>query len=213
MSVLELLDGIQVGKLPEWANPSTIRIFFASSSELRQDRDELDLYLRQENDNLIEKGIYLKIVRWENFLDAMSNTRQQDEYNKAVRDCDIFVSLFFTRTGQFTEEEFQAAYGQFLTSGKPSIFTYFKHADINTGTDHRDDLKSLWAFQDKLKALGHYPTTYKNIDDLKLQFRKQLDKLLSSASLTRLITVKASHPSPSAQMLRKSSDSSPGRKS
>ena len=40
----------------------------------------------------------------------MSETRLQDEYNKAVRDCDVFVSLFFTKTGKFTEEEFDMAH-------------------------------------------------------------------------------------------------------
>ena len=53
----------------------TIRIFLASSSELRDDRDAFDLYFRQRNDFLLEGGTYLQIVRWENFLDAMSATR------------------------------------------------------------------------------------------------------------------------------------------
>ncbi|MEZ4659850.1 MAG: hypothetical protein R2911_20030 [Caldilineaceae bacterium] len=47
----------------------------------------------------------MQIDRWENFLDAMSPTRLQDEYNKAIRACDIFVSLFMTKTGKYTEEE------------------------------------------------------------------------------------------------------------
>lgn len=38
-SVLELLDGIRPGKLPTWATPRTLRIFLASSAELREDRD------------------------------------------------------------------------------------------------------------------------------------------------------------------------------
>src|SRR5262249_28588646 len=113
VDVLELLDGIRVDKLPGWANEeqratprSLMRIFLASSAELREDRDAFDLYFRQQNDQLRKKGGYLEIVRWESFLDAMSDTRLQDEYNKAIRDCDIFVCLFFTKTGKFTEEEF-----------------------------------------------------------------------------------------------------------
>jgi len=66
----------------------------ASSEELRADRDEFDLYFRQQNDFLLQRGLYLQIIRWENFLDAMSETRLQDEYNKEVRAADIFVSLF-----------------------------------------------------------------------------------------------------------------------
>ncbi len=67
VEVLELLDGISVKELPGWASPQTIKIFLASSSELRPDRDEFDLYFRTQNDGLIKRGVYLKIVRWEYF--------------------------------------------------------------------------------------------------------------------------------------------------
>ena len=128
VDVLELLDGIKVDRLPGWAKEETlakasasqseqsdrtIKIFLASSSELREDRDEFDLYFRRQNDSLRKQGVYLEIIRWEYFLDAMSETRLQDEYNKEVRDCDVFVSLFFTKAGKFTEEEFDTAHRQF----------------------------------------------------------------------------------------------------
>ena len=38
-------------------------------------------------------------------------------------------------------------------------------------------MTSLWAFQEKLSALGHFKTVYKNVDQLKLHFTQQLDKL------------------------------------
>ena len=59
VSLLELLDGLKLDQLPNWAaKPSkpdrlrTIKIFLASSAELREDRDEFDLYFRQQNDHL-----------------------------------------------------------------------------------------------------------------------------------------------------------------
>lgn len=159
--------------------PRTIRIFLASSEELRADRDAFELYFRQQNDQFRRKGLYLEIDRWENFLDAMSDTRLQDEYNRAVRDCDVFVSLFFTKTGKFTEEEFDTAHRQFTKTGKPLIYTFFKNADIKTGSARAEDLQSLWAFQKKLTALGHFYTGYDNVEHLKRQFRDQLDKLLA----------------------------------
>jgi hypothetical protein len=108
----------------------------------------------------------------------MSETRLQDEYNRAIRDCDIFVCLFFTKTGKFTEEEFDVAHRQFRDSGKPSIYTFFKDDGIKTGSMPKEDLKSLWAFQDKLDKLGHFRTGYTNVEHLKLQFRDQLDMIL-----------------------------------
>ena len=149
VDVLELLDGIRVDQLPDWAKDEntskpllpesenkvrTIKIFLASSSELEEDRDAFDLYFRQQNDRLRNQGIYLEIVRWENFLDAMSETRLQDEYNKEVKACDIFVSLFFTKTGKYTEEEFDTAHEQFLDTKKPLIYTFFKNAPLDSNT-------------------------------------------------------------------------------
>ncbi len=184
VDVLELLDGVKA-QLPIWVNdapsaPSlrTIRIFLASSSELWQDRDEFELYFRQQNDQLLAKGFYLKIVRWENFLDAMSETRLQDEYNEAIRNCEVFLSLFFTKTGKFTEEEFDVARRQFESSGKPLIYTFFRKAVVDIDLLPQEDLDSLRSFQAKLKKLGHFYTRYENIEHLKRQFGDQLDKML-----------------------------------
>ena len=79
---------------------TTLKIFIASSSELKDDRDEFRLFISQENDRLHTKGLYLELVQWENFLDAISDTRLQDEYNKAISDCDIVICLFFTNRNQ-----------------------------------------------------------------------------------------------------------------
>jgi len=194
VDVLELLDGISVKTLPRWAEEDTnkvprnkaisrkseqrrIKIFLASSSELRPDRDEFDLYFRTQNDKYLKRGIYLEIKRWENFLDAMSETRLQNEYNQAVRECDIFVSLFFTKTGKFTEEEFDVAHQQFIATKKPRIYTFFKNADVKMG-NVGDEVLSLLNFKKKLGELGHFYTGYDNIEHLKRQFKDQLEKLL-----------------------------------
>lgn len=161
----------------------TIRIFLASSAELREDRDAFDLYFRQQNDLLRKQGIYLEIHRWENALDAMSKTRLQDEYNRAIRECDLFVSLFMTKTGKYTEEEFDVARRTFEETGKPLIYTYFRQAKVSTSASNRDDLLSLWDFQKKLDDLGHFRTEYESIDGLKRHFRDQLDKLRAKGSL------------------------------
>ena len=189
VSVLELLDGIRIDRLPgrDWelprgTPPRVISIFLASSAELVEDRDEFELYFRQQNDELRKRGIYLTIVRWENFLDAMSQTRLQDEYNEAIRACDVFVCLFFTKTGRFTEEEFDIAHRQFKEQGRPLIFTFFKDAEIRTGSARREDLRSLWAFQDKLSGLGHFWTTYTTGEHLKRAFRDQLDKIMQATT-------------------------------
>ena len=202
VSVLELLDGLKLEALPAWANPEpkvppftddrpaaaaagsgsaaprTIKIFLASSSELREDRDAFELHFLRKNKDFRRQGFELEVIRWETFLDAMSDTRMQEEYNKKVRKSDVLVSLFKTKTGKYTEEEFDVAHTAFKDSGKPLIYTYIMQAHGPYDMRMQEDLNSLWDFQKKLKDLGHYPTHYTSIEDLKLQFQQQLDKLI-----------------------------------
>lgn len=88
--------------------------------------------------------------------------------------------LFWAKVGQYTEEEFETAFGQFKATNKPFILIYFKDAEVSTGSANKRDLMSLWAFQEKLGVLGHFYTVYKNIDELKFHFDQQLEKLAAS---------------------------------
>lgn len=58
----------------------------------------------------------------------------------------------------------------------PGCSNYGSALDIDTLPE--DDFTSLRAFQKKLDQLGHFYTRYTNIEDLKLQFRGQIDKIL-----------------------------------
>ena len=156
-------------------------IFLASSSELEGDRREFEIFVNRKNKDWVTfLDVFLSLVVWEDFLDAMSATRLQDEYNKAIEKCDIFVVLFWTKVGKYTEEEFDRAYARFKAHGKPLIFTFFKDEAIDLQSHAKSDLTSLWAFQNKLKDAGHFYTRYKSSEDLKLRFNSQLDKLAAT---------------------------------
>ena len=100
-----------------------IKLFLASSSELKEDRKEFESFINLKNNELIERNIFIRLEIWEDFLDAMSQTRLQDEYNRVIKGCDIFVMLFFTKVGKYTLEEFETAFKQFKGNNKP-INTY-----------------------------------------------------------------------------------------
>jgi hypothetical protein len=159
---------------------NTKKIFLASSSELEEDRNKFEILISRKNKAWADRGIFLDLIMWEDFLDVMSQTRLQDEYNKAIRDCDVFVMLFFTKVGPYTAEEFETAFKQFKAANKPFIFTYFKDAEVSTGNINLRDVTSLLAFKDKLAALGHFCTHYKNVEGLQLHFLQQLDKLAAN---------------------------------
>lgn len=154
-----------------------IKIFLASSAELKAEREQFEIFIHRENQQLYKKGIFIELELWENFIDAMSKTRLQDKYNNVVKNSDIFVSLFFTKVGKYTLEEFETAFGQFKKAGKPLVYTYFKDAPINA-EQITDEIQSLLDFRKKLDDLGHFRTIYKNIEGLQLHFKNQLEKVL-----------------------------------
>ncbi len=156
-----------------------IKIFLASSSELKGDREQFEIFINRKNKDYVNQGIFLRLELWEDFLDAISATRLQDEYNKVITDCDIFVSLFHSKVGKYTKEEFVTALATFRTHSKPWIYTYFKDEAVKLSDKNRDDIVSLYNFQEELKNLGHFHSTYDDIGDLKYKFSEQLIKILS----------------------------------
>ncbi len=66
---------------------------------------------------------------------------------------------------------FKNAIGQFQSTKKPFIYTYFK----TPPPDNADP--SLAAFEAKLKELKHFYAGFNNFDDLWNQFNKELERL------------------------------------
>jgi len=153
----------------------TIRIFLASSSELKADREQFKLFISEENARLNASGVFLEVVGYENFPNAISESGLQAEYNKALCTCDMAVFLLFSKVGTFTDQEFDAAMSAFKTNQAPKIWTYFKNEALYPETIREDDITSLFAFKRKLRELMHYRTAYNNIDHLKYQFKIELD--------------------------------------
>ncbi|MGF1535371.1 MAG: hypothetical protein ACFB4J_02635, partial [Elainellaceae cyanobacterium] len=156
----------------------TIKIFLASSSELKGDREQFEIFINRKNKEYVKSGVFLELVLWEDFIDAMSQTRLQDEYNLAIAECDIFVSLFHSKVGQYTKEEFLKAYDTFKANNRPLVYTYFKKLVTEVTRSNRKHFESLFDFQDELSDKGHFYTTYADINDLKHQFSEQLIKIL-----------------------------------
>ena len=156
------------------------KIFLASSQELEDDRRAFEIYVGRENEKWVSQGVFLKVVLWEDFLDAMSRTRLQDEYKRAIRECDLFVMLVANKVGRYTAEEFATAFGHFQATNRPFLFTYFKERTDGSAALAPEDERSVREFREKLYELGHFPTRYANTEGLLLHFGGQLDKLAAA---------------------------------
>ena len=148
----------------------TIKLFLASSSELKADRDAIGNLVRQLDGIFEKRGIRIKLFEWEDYDSAYNGVRKQDEYNEAIKESDMFLALFHRKVGEYTLEEFEVAVDSFRLNGKPKVYAFIR--DLAPGEVESADLAS---FKERLsKELGHYWCGYGNIDTLKLEVIKQL---------------------------------------
>ena len=147
-----------------------IKIFLASSNELKPEREQFEIEINRKNKAWHEKGVFLHLDIWEDLSAWMSEGGSQSEYNKYVQASDLFVLLAYTKVGMYTAEEFEKAFGQFSSTQKPFIFTYFK-----TTPDLVDS--SLTEFKQRLHDLKHFFGQFTDSNDLWSQFNKELERL------------------------------------
>jgi len=147
-----------------------IRIFLASSNELKAEREHFEIEIYRKCKAWFDRGIFLHLDIWEDLSARMSSSGSQSEYNKFVVASDIFVLLAHTKVGMYTAQEFQHAFGQFKSTQKPFIFTYFK---ITNGAVD----SSLLEFKQELQGLGHFYSPFADSNDLWNQFSKELERL------------------------------------
>ena len=144
----------------------TIKIFLASSEELQNDRKEFGNLIRRLDDIYFRRGVHLQLIMWEDMDFAYNNQRKQDEYNEAIRQCDVFIALFYRQAGKYTLEEFDVAKQENLKRKLPQVIIYCRDLLEN-------DVESaaLADFKQQLdKEMGHFWGRYGTNDKLHLDF-------------------------------------------
>lgn len=150
-----------------------IKVFLASSNELLEDRKEFEIRINRKNKRISDSDFFIHLENWEDLSTKMSETRSQDEYNKKIESCNIFVLLGFSKIGIYTEEEFDVAYKSFKNNSKPQIHTYFKEIE-------KDIDPSIDKFKAKLNDLKHFYGSYSNIESLWNQLNSEIDLYISN---------------------------------
>ncbi len=145
-----------------------IKIFLASSEELKRERLEIADLIGHMNLTLEHEDVRIYLVKWE-YLDAsMSELHKQEEYNKTLEQCDLCFVLFATRFGKYTESELKTAYEKLCGGGKENgkLTVFFKESDGET-----DELKE---FKDSFNSAypGIATEEFDSVRELKIDFLK-----------------------------------------
>lgn len=116
-----------------------VRIFLASSYELEPDRARIGNLIREMNDTYYEAhGIHLHLVKWED-LDSFYNLRgKQSEYDSQIRNCELFIGLFWHIAGRYTIHEVEVARQNLK---RENIFIFRKTAEFKPDHEGSEDVK------------------------------------------------------------------------
>ena len=104
-----------------------IKVFIASSEELRLERLEFTDMIQQLNKALKPRGIEIEPVKWEYLDSSMGADRKQTEYNNALKECELCLVMYWNRVGEYTVEELTTAWECHKAGDNPKkLYVYFK---------------------------------------------------------------------------------------
>lgn len=168
----------------------TIKIFLASSEELKDERLEMTDLVSRLNQTFKGRGIELELKRWEYLDSSMGDERKQEEYNKVLRQCDICLVLFWRKFGSYTGEELDVAYQCYKNKQKPEkIYVFFKNPDDDdVTTELKEFIRSY-----ESRYGGHFFSKFQNVDALKLEFLLQFELYQKDKLGEKAIEVRNEH--------------------
>ena len=152
----------------------TIKVFIASSEELHLERLEFTDMIMQLNKALKPRGTEIEPVKWE-YLDASMNAeRKQTEYNIALKECELCLVMYWTKFGEYTEEELTTAWEGLKAGENPrKLYVYFK--EPGDASQELKDFKESF-----VTRYGHFYCKFENIDTLRLNFLLQFEQYQSA---------------------------------
>ena len=152
----------------------TIKVFIASSEELKLERLEFVDVIQNLNHALKPRGVEIEPIKWE-YLDASMNAeRKQTEYNNALRECEMCLVMYWTRFGSYTEEELTTAWESLKKGDNPrKLYVYFKEPS--------DVTPELQTFKESfVTKYGHFYCKFENVDTMSLNFLLQFEQYQSA---------------------------------
>ena len=124
---------------------TTIKIFLASSEELKPERLVIAELVTKLNYVWAEYDVSIRLVKWEYLDSSMGAQHKQEDYNDHLRQCDMCVVLYWTKFGMYTEIELETAFNLYNSdSGLSKMSVFFKEGGKMT-----DGLK---AFRQRFEA-------------------------------------------------------------
>lgn len=156
--------------------PFIVRVFLASSEELKQDREAVTLLIQRLND-VYDGKIIFKLEIWEHFDNGYNGIPSQDRYDEKVKTSQLFIALFHRKAGRYTIEELYEARKTQQKQGFPNIYVFQK--SLNEGEEEERRLRKLKAIIGK-RYNYYIPPAYNHSSQLCLDVNMSAQRLLKA---------------------------------
>lgn len=165
-----------------------VNLFLASSNELQNEREKIEIAISRKNDSLRKQGFFVDLLVWEDGKHIGKSLRSQDNYNLEIEQSDVFAMLFYSKVGKYSLEEFELAKKLFEHKTSPRLCVFQKDIDLPKRINKADS-DSRYAFLEKLNKIEHFPILFENADKLVSELEDVIDKLLDDESFVKQLKV------------------------
>lgn len=155
-----------------------IKVFLASSGELKEERREVELFIGKENRSLRAQNIFLDLMIWEDLKLSFQGDKIQDYFNEKMLECDVVIFMFWKKVGDFTKEEFDVAYQHFKEGKKPWYLYVFFKMEIDSLKDIDKRILKIFEIRDEIAEAEQIYNEFTSNEHLVLQLKHQLELII-----------------------------------
>lgn len=163
-----------------------LKVFVASPSDLRPEREALEEVIKELNDSWSDSlGFGLALVKWETHaFPGFGANAQAVVCEEISDDYDIFIGMLWGRFGtptkraeSGTEEEFERAYSRHCEDpNSVSLMFYFKEQPISPRDIDVAQLGKVKDFQKRIRKLGGLDWSFETLEDFTKYLRIHLSR-------------------------------------
>lgn len=171
----------------------TINIFLGSSFHLMCYRKHIGETIRLLNEKWLQKGVRVRIFKWEDFpLEYKGKSKQQEYIDDLVLNSEICVFLFAHEIGPFTKRELEAKLGQDANA----VYCYRVKALEPKNKKEKKCKEFIYVWHDEIKdELAKVCGSYKDLED-ETEVANELIKLVEDYITAHNMEGEAVPPSP-----------------
>jgi len=176
-----VIDSLHVAK-----KLTLLKVFLGAPGDLTEEREVASRIVARVNLQIAEpRGFMLKLVQFPSAIQPGIGGEPQDVINRQVGKCDAYLVMFWRRFGTPTKryasgtvEEFEEAYGEWLTDPSTRVWVYFSKRPFYPEAAELSELNKLFEFKNRLTQQGVLYSSFESVQEFETKLSDNLARLV-----------------------------------